>query len=151
PSVNSNETISSQVKPPEPIFPALVNCDKPLDSLIHVVYGGVCPTNAINYFRSIKMSTVGDIARSTAAQIEVYPLPPPKLANIQKALSLYQERLVTSPSLSPIIGTNDETLTPIASTSEEPIAFSDGTFTKEVASLPTTTTIHDPHHSLYDV
>ncbi|CAF3910036.1 unnamed protein product [Adineta steineri] len=151
PSVNSNETISSQVKPPEPIFPALVDCDKPLDSLIHVVYGGVCPTNAINYFRSIKMSTVGDIARSTAAQIEVYPLPPPKLANIQKALSLYQERLVTSPSLSPIIGTNDETLTPIASTSEEPIAFSDGTFTKEVASLPTTTTIHDPHHSLYDV
>jgi len=64
------------------------------------------------------MNTVGDIARSTAAQIEVYPIPPPKLANIQKALSLYQERLVTSPSLSPIIG---ESLTPIASTSEEPI------------------------------
>jgi hypothetical protein len=32
-SLNSNET--------EPIFPALVDCDKPLDSLIHVVYGGV--------------------------------------------------------------------------------------------------------------
>jgi len=79
------------------------------------------PTNAINYFHSIKMNTVGDIARSTAAQIEVYPIPPPKLANIQKALSLYQERLVNSPSLSPIIGTNGESLTPIASTSEEPI------------------------------
>jgi hypothetical protein len=79
------------------------------------------PTNAINYFRSIKMNTVGDVARSTAEQIEVYPIPPPKLANIQKALSLYQERLVTSPSLSPIIGTNGESLTPIASTSEEPV------------------------------
>ena len=124
------------------------------------------PTNAINYFRSIKINTVGDIARSTAAQIEVYPIPPPKLANIRKALSLYQERLVTSPSLSPIIGTNGESLTPIASTSEEPIgmtkktlfskfskffvlAISDGTFTKEGSSLPTI--INDPHHSLYDV
>jgi hypothetical protein len=113
------------------------------------------------------MNTVGDIARSTAAQIEVYPIPPPKLANIQKALSLYQERLVTSPSLSPIIGTNGESLTPIASTSEEPIGMSeiiskrnkeflleisDGTFTKEASSFPsTTTTINDPHHSLYDV
>ena len=67
------------------------------------------------------MNTVGDIARSTAAQIEVYPLPPPKLANIQKALALYQERLVTSPSLSPIIGPIVESLTPIATTSEEPI------------------------------
>lgn len=108
------------------------------------------------------MNTVGDIARSTAAQIEVYPLPPPKLANIQKALSLYQERLVTSPSLSPIIASNGESLTPIASTSEETIgklkriqkffifflvlAISDGTFIKEVA-----TTVNDPHHSLYDV
>jgi hypothetical protein len=125
------------------------------------------PTNAINYFRSIKMNTVGDIARSTAAQIEVYPIPPPKLANIQKALSLYQERLITSPSLSPIIGTNGESLTPIASTSEEPIgiwnhfsrkiksfcffflAISDGTFTKEGSSLPPM--ISDPHNSLYDV
>lgn len=79
------------------------------------------PTNAINYFRSIKINTVGDIARSTASQIEVYPIPPPKLANIQKALTLYQERLVTSPSLSPIIGPSGEFLTPIASTSEEPI------------------------------
>ena len=77
------------------------------------------PTNAINYFRSIKMTTVGDIARSTAQQIEVYPIPPPKLANIQKALSLYEERLVTSPSLSPIIGNNGESLTPVASTSDE--------------------------------
>ena len=67
------------------------------------------------------MNTVGDIARSTAAQIEVYPLPPPKLSNIQKAFSIYQERLVTSPSLSPIIGTNGESLTPVASTSEETI------------------------------
>ena len=76
------------------------------------------------------MSTVGDIARSTASQIEVYPIPPPKLANIQKALTLYQERLVTSPSLSPIIGPSGEFLTPIASTSEEPI----GTAAK--SSLP---------------
>lgn len=114
------------------------------------------------------MSTVGDIARSTAAQIEVYPLPPPKLSNILRALSLYQERLVNSPSLSPIIGTNDESLTTIPSTSEEPIgirnlfliliityhlsclAISDGTFTKEVASLPSTI-ITDPQSSLYDV
>ncbi|CAF1271492.1 unnamed protein product [Rotaria sordida] len=153
-SPKSNKTEESpQIKPVEPIYPALIDCDKPLDSLIHVVYGGVCPTNAINYFRSIKMNTVGDIARSTAAQIEVYPIPPPKLANIQKALSLYQERLINSPSLSPIIGTNGESLTPIASTSEETIAISDGTFTKEASSLPTTTTtiINDPHHSLYDV
>ncbi|UJR21601.1 hypothetical protein I4U23_024683 [Adineta vaga] len=150
-TLNTSEIDVSQVKSAEPIFPALVDCDKPLDSLIHVVYGGVCPTNAINYFRSIKMNTVGDIARSTAAQIEVYPLPPPKLSNIQKALSLYQERLVTSPSLSPIIGINSESLTPIASTSEEPIAFSDGTFIKEAASLPTITAINDPHHALYDV
>ncbi|CAF2144080.1 unnamed protein product [Rotaria magnacalcarata] len=140
-------------KPAEPIYPTLLDCDKPLDSLIHVVYGGVCPTNAINYFRSIKLNTVGDIARSTAAQIEVYPLPPPKLANILKALSLYQERLINSPSLSPIVGTNGEPLTPIASTSEEPIAISDGTFTKEASSLPTVvpTLIEDPHNSLYDV
>ncbi|CAM4900250.1 unnamed protein product [Rotaria socialis] len=142
-----------RLKPTEPIYPTLLDCDKPLDSLIHVVYGGVCPTNAINYFRSIKLNTVGDIARSTAAQIEVYPLPPPKLANILKALSLYQERLINSPSLSPIVGTNGESLTPIASTSEEPIAISDGTFTKEASSLPTVvpTLIEDPHNSLYDV
>lgn len=29
-----------QQKPAEPIYPALIDCDKPLDSLIHVVYGG---------------------------------------------------------------------------------------------------------------
>ncbi|CAF4336352.1 unnamed protein product, partial [Rotaria sp. Silwood2] len=158
PKPNKTE-ILLPIKPAEPIYPALIDCDKPLDSLIHVVYGGVCPTNAINYFRSIKMNTVGDIARSTAVQIEVYPIPPPKLANIQKALSLYQERLINSPSLSPIIGTNNESLTPIASTSEESIAISDGTFTKEAPSLPppppssssTTTNITDPHHLLYDV
>mgnify|MGYP006897118722 CR=1 FL=1 len=67
------------------------------------------------------MNTVGDIARATAEQIEVYPIPPPKLVNIQKALSLYQERLINSPSLSPIIDIDNESLTPIASTSEEPI------------------------------
>ena len=77
------------------------------------------------------MNTVGDIARSTASQIEIYPLPPPKLANIQKALALYQERLVTSPSLSPIIGPTGESLTPVASTSEEPI----GTDQKHVLIL----------------
>ena len=70
----------------------------------------------------MKLNTVGDIARLTAEQIEVYPIPSPKLDNIQKALSLYQERLVNSPSLSPIIGTNNESLTPIASTSEELIS-----------------------------
>ncbi|CAF0982498.1 unnamed protein product [Rotaria sp. Silwood1] len=154
PKANKIEELR-QIKPVEPIYPALIDCDKPLDSLIHVVYGGVCPTNAINYFHSIKMNTVGDIARSTAAQIEVYPIPPPKLANIQKALLLYQERLINSPSLSPIIGTNGESLTPIASTSEESIAISDGTFTKEASSLPppstTTTNIIDPHHPMYDV
>ncbi|CAF1214281.1 unnamed protein product [Adineta ricciae] len=155
-TLNTTDVNTNQTKPVEPIFAALADCDKPLDSLIHVVYGGVCPTNAINYFRSIKINTVGDIARSTAEQIEVYPLPPPKLANIQKALSIYQERLITSPSLSPIIGTNGESMAPIASTSEEPIAFSDGTFIKGAASPPlpttaTTTNIHGPHHTLYDV
>jgi hypothetical protein len=93
------------------------------------------PTSAINYFHSIRMNTVGDIARSTAAQIEVYPIPPPKLANIQKALSLYQERLVTSPSLSPIIGTNGESLTPIASTSEEPIGIYKNNFYLKIKSF----------------
>ena len=123
------------------------------------------------------MRTVGDIARSTADQIDVYPIPPPKLANVQKALALYQDRLVTSPSLSPILGINGESLTPIASTSEEPIgsfphmnqpsstscpslhsllAITDGTFTKESSSFPSTTTttvapVADPHHPLYDV
>ena len=121
------------------------------------------------------MTTVGDIARSTAEQIEVYPIPPPKLANIQKALSLYQERLVTSPSLSPIIGNSSESLTPIASTSEETIgrltklvyeienplsarclfclAISDGTFTKESSAWTSAAraTITDPHHPSYDV
>lgn len=66
------------------------------------------------------MTKVGDIARSTAQQIEVFPIPPPKLVNIQKALSLYQERLVSSPSLSPIIPTTQqESLMPITSSSEE--------------------------------
>lgn len=95
------------------------------------------------------MNTVGDMARATAAQIEVYPIPPPKLANIQKALSLYQERLVTSPSLSPIIGNNTELLPPIASTSEESIAFTDKTFTKEGSPLPIIN--QDPQSSTYDV
>jgi hypothetical protein len=54
------------------------------------------PTNVINYFHSIKINTIGDIARSTSTQIEIYPIPPPKLINIQKALSLYQERLTNS-------------------------------------------------------
>lgn len=121
------------------------------------------------------MTTVGDIARSTAEQIDVYPIPPPKLANILKALSLYQERLVTSPSLSPIIGNSSESLTPIASTSEETIgrltklvyeiqtssfgcffivlAISDGTFTKESSAWASAAraTITDPHHPSYDV
>ena len=82
------------------------------------------PTNAINYFRSMNMNKVGDIARATAEEIEVYPIPPPKLANIRKALSLYQERLITSPSLSPIIGNREESLIPVTSNVEESIGSS---------------------------
>jgi len=65
------------------------------------------PTDILHYFHSIKINTIGDIARSTSTQIENYPIPSPKLANIQKALSLYQERLTNSLS---IASTSDETI-----------------------------------------
>jgi hypothetical protein len=76
-------------------------------------------TDTLNYFHSNNINTIGDIARSTSNQIETYPIPSPKLANIQKALSLYQQRLINPSSVSPPI--TDESLIPIACTSEETI------------------------------
>ncbi len=72
------------------------------------------PTDTLTYFHSNQINTIGDIARATSIQIETYPIPPPKLANIQKAL----EHFATSSSILP---TNETAIIPIATTSEETI------------------------------
>ena len=43
------------------------------------------------------MRTIGDIARATANQIETYPIPIPKLVNIQKALETFSNSLTIIP------------------------------------------------------
>jgi hypothetical protein len=50
----------------------------------------------IDQFRLLQIRTVGDLARSTIAQIETYPIPSPKLSNIDKALSAYRMQLDSS-------------------------------------------------------
>jgi hypothetical protein len=103
----------------------------------------------------------------TTDQIEVSPLPSPKLANIQKALLLYQERLVNSSPVSPTVDNNGVSLIPIASTSDELmrkylissnqiisfvvlLEINDNTSTTQSSSLPTTTATKS-HDKLYDV
>ena len=69
------------------------------------------PSETLDDFHSLQIKTVGDLARSTAAQIETYPIPAPKLLNAQKALALFQAQSVNAK--------NDESFRPAASTSEE--------------------------------
>lgn len=80
------------------------------------------PQDVLNYFHSNQLNTIGDIARLTSSQIENFPIPSPKLTNIQKAFSLYQKHLINSLSVSSITimdnTTNTTTLIPIASTSD---------------------------------
>jgi hypothetical protein len=65
----------------------------------------------LNHFHSNKINTIGDIARLTSTEIENSPLPSPKLENIQKAFSLYQEHLVNSSSMNnTITNTSDKTI-----------------------------------------
>lgn len=42
PTVSPTKTpVATEKKAIEPIYPSLIDCDKPIDSLIHVLYGGV--------------------------------------------------------------------------------------------------------------
>jgi hypothetical protein len=72
------------------------------------------PTDTLTYFHSNQINTIGDIARLTSIQIETYPIPSPKVTNIQKSL----EHFATSSSILP---TNEIAVIPIATTSEETI------------------------------
>ncbi len=72
------------------------------------------PTDTLTYFHSNQINTIGDIARLTSIQIETYPIPSPKVTNIQKSL----EHFATS---SLILPTNEIAVIPIATTSEETI------------------------------
>jgi hypothetical protein len=69
------------------------------------------PQETLDGFHSLQIKTVGDLARSTVAQIETYPIPVPKLLTAQKALALFQAQSVNAK--------NDELSPPAASTSEQ--------------------------------
>ncbi|CAF3923293.1 unnamed protein product [Rotaria magnacalcarata] len=86
-SNENNSCVSSEINVEGAFFPSLIHCDKPIDSLLNILYDDACPTNTIEYFHSISINTIGDLARATADQIETYPIPSPKLTNIQNALS----------------------------------------------------------------
>ncbi|CAF4342449.1 unnamed protein product, partial [Rotaria socialis] len=90
PTSTSNEKhscVSSEINAEGAFFPSLIQCDKPIDSLLNILYDDACPISTIEYFHSISINTIGDLARATAVQIETYPIPSPKLTNIQNALS----------------------------------------------------------------
>ncbi|CAF4161513.1 unnamed protein product, partial [Rotaria sp. Silwood2] len=145
-SLNSNEkdsSVSLETKVTDAIFPSLIDCDKPIDTFINLLYDNQCPTNTIDYFHLNNINTIGDIARLTPVQIEIYPIPSPKLANIQQALSLYEEQLTKSSSISPPIDNMNESLMPIA-TNNENIS------TMELSSVPIAM-ITNQHDKLYDV
>lgn len=63
--------------------------------------------------------TIGDLARSTSVQIETYPIPSPKLTNIQQALKLYEENLAKCSSASPPTDDMNESSMSIRNSSEE--------------------------------
>jgi hypothetical protein len=94
------------------------------------------PTDTLTYFHSNQINTIGDIARATSIQIETYPIPPPKLTNIQKAL----EHFATSSSILP---TNETTIIPIATTSEETIPESEAMITNSQDKLYDVDTLID--------
>ncbi|CAF4869515.1 unnamed protein product [Rotaria sp. Silwood1] len=147
--LNSNEkdsSISIENKINDAIFPSLINCDKPIDILINLLYDDQCPANTIDYFHSNNIHTIGNIAQLTPNQIETYPIPLPKLANIQKVLSLYEEQLIKSSSISSKIDNMNESL----STSEEIIPNNENLSTMEISSTSIAMTTNQ-HDKLYDV
>ncbi|CAF0869214.1 unnamed protein product [Adineta steineri] len=143
---SNNENQSSEIKIIDPIFPNLINCDKSVDTLINLLYDGLCPTDVINYFHSNKINTVGDVARSTSVQIETYPIPSPKVVNIEKALSRYEKHLNNSSS----INHTRHSLLPTATTLEEIGPIHNNTSTKELSSIPVQMVINS-QDKLYDV
>ena len=65
------------------------------------------PPHLLDQFRATKIITVGDLAQLNATQLDVYPIPPPKLVTIQRVLSRYHEYLNDA-------STTRELLTPIS-------------------------------------
>ncbi|CAF1077573.1 unnamed protein product [Rotaria sordida] len=152
-SLNSNEknsSVSFANKINDAIFPSLIDCNKPIENLMNLLYDNRCSTSTIDYFYSNNIKTIGDIARLTSAQIEIYPIPSPKLINIQKVFSLYEEQLTKSSSISPPIDNINESLMPIASTSEEINPNNENISTIESSSIPIAM-ITNQHDKLYDV
>ena len=56
------------------------------------------PAHLLDQFRATNIVTVDDLARLNVAQVETYPIPPPKLATIQRVLSRYHEYLHNAPT-----------------------------------------------------
>ena len=76
-------------------------CTKKLLDERNILY--ICSANdVLNHFQSVNINTVGDLARLSLNQIEMDPVLSSKSANLRRALTFYQERLIASSSTNTI-------------------------------------------------
>lgn len=92
------------------------------------------------------MKTIGDLARCTIEQIESFSLPTPKLSNLQKLLSTYENQLEKTSTKILTIDNNDDLSPPIATTSDEDIVRCSTDFTGQ-----SQTAVTSSNGPLYDV
>ncbi|KAJ6660833.1 hypothetical protein lerEdw1_017459 [Lerista edwardsae] len=109
PLSNHQAKITEMVKEPLPaptesIYPALVGCKVPVDTILPQI---TWARGFGQLIRAKNIRTVGDLSSLTATEIKTLPIRSPKVSNVRRALKAYHEQQVKSRGSEEIAGLDD--------------------------------------------
>ncbi|KAG7276419.1 hypothetical protein CRUP_007479 [Coryphaenoides rupestris] len=77
--------------PKDCVYPALVFCSAPVEAVLPQIASNIWPRGFCQLMRAKNIKTVGDLCSLTPSDINALPIRKPKIANVKKALELYEQ------------------------------------------------------------
>nr|CAD7574402.1 unnamed protein product [Timema californicum] len=88
------ETLSTQFNEVDSIYPSLVHCQHPIESLVPLLVEPMWTNQLTKTFHNRLISTVGDLALQTEAIVNTFPLKEPKIQRVRTKLQEYEKEFM---------------------------------------------------------
>nr|CAD7195521.1 unnamed protein product [Timema douglasi] len=88
------ETLSTQFNDVDSIYPSLIHCQHPIESLVPLLVEPMWTNQLTKTFHNRLISTVGDLALQTEAIVNTFPLKEPKIQRVRTKLQEYEKEFM---------------------------------------------------------
>ncbi|CAG2055753.1 unnamed protein product [Timema podura] len=88
------ETLSTQFNEVDSIYPSLIRCQHPIESLVPLLVEPMWTNQLTKTFHNRLISTVGDLALQTEAIVNTFPLKEPKIQRVRTKLQEYEKEFM---------------------------------------------------------